>query len=99
MESIVRIGTVAAASSFAPRRLQYPIAGRLLQKYTLNISWLFNVQKSSSMSPQIWPHLPCLSSARCCATRHLPSHKIPPAMPKRKSGTGFHAAEMKEYDA
>jgi hypothetical protein len=23
----------------------------------------------------------------------------PPAMPKRKSGTGFHAAEMKEYDA
>jgi hypothetical protein len=28
-----------------------------------------------------------------------PSHQIPPAMPKRNSGTGFFAAEMKEYDA
>ncbi|WP_156435868.1 hypothetical protein [Bradyrhizobium lablabi] len=45
MESIAHIGAVAAASSFAPRRLQYPIAWRLLQKYTLNISWLFNVLK------------------------------------------------------
>jgi hypothetical protein len=25
--------------------------------------------------------------------------KIRPAMPKRNSGTGFFAAEMKEYDA
>jgi hypothetical protein len=43
----VRFGAVAAASSFAPRRLQYPIAAQLWQKYTLNISWLFNVLKSS----------------------------------------------------
>jgi hypothetical protein len=27
------------------------------------------------------------------------SHQIRPAMPKRNSGTGFFAAEMKEYDA
>jgi hypothetical protein len=26
-------------------------------------------------------------------------HKSVPAMPKRYSGTGFFAAEMKEYDA
>jgi hypothetical protein len=26
-------------------------------------------------------------------------NKSVPARPKRKSGTGFHAAEMKEYDA
>jgi hypothetical protein len=43
MESIIHIGFVAAASSFAPHRLQHPIGGHLWQKYTLNISRLFNV--------------------------------------------------------
>jgi hypothetical protein len=46
MESIVHIGAVDAASSFAPHRLQYPISEQLWQKYTLNISRLFNVLKS-----------------------------------------------------
>jgi hypothetical protein len=45
-ESTVHTGAVGAASSFAPHRLQHPFAGQMLQKYTLNISWLFNVLKS-----------------------------------------------------
>jgi hypothetical protein len=48
--------------------------------------------------PQIWPHLPALvvgSLLRYAAS----SNKSVPAMPKHDSGTGFLAAEMKEYDA
>jgi len=49
--------------------------------------------------PQIWPHLPVL--VLCSLLRYAAPHpnKSIPAMPKRNSGTGFLAAEMKEYDA
>jgi hypothetical protein len=40
-----------------------------------------------------------LSFVRCCATRRLPIQKIRPGAPKRNSGSGFLAAEIKEYDA
>jgi hypothetical protein len=52
------------------------------------------------MSPQIWPHLPVLvlrSLLRYAAPAN--PNKSVPSMPKRNSGTGFLAAEMKEYDA
>jgi hypothetical protein len=53
MESVVRAGSVGAASSFARQPPQQPIAGRVWQKYTLNISRLFNVLKRQRMPPQI----------------------------------------------
>jgi hypothetical protein len=42
-----------AASSFAPRRPQQAITGQVWQKYTLNISRLFNVLERRWMPPQI----------------------------------------------
>jgi hypothetical protein len=51
-------------------------------------------------SPQIWPHLPVL--VLCSLLRYAAPanpNKSVPVMPKRDSGTGFLAAEMKEYDA
>jgi hypothetical protein len=53
MESVVRTGSAGAASSFAPHPPQQPIAGQVWQKYTLNISQLFNVLKLRWMPPQI----------------------------------------------
>ena len=70
--------SVGAASSYAPHCLQQPIIRKVWRKYTLDISWLLKVLRSPSRSPQIWPHLPCLSSARCCVTRRLPSKQIRP---------------------
>jgi hypothetical protein len=65
-------------------------------KYPLYINWLIE----GSRSPQIWPHLPVLvlSSLLRYAAPAIQIKSIP-AMPKRNSGTGFLAAEMKEYDA
>jgi hypothetical protein len=51
MESMMPIGSAGAASNFVPLRLQHPIAGHLWQKYTLDISRLFNVLKLRLMSP------------------------------------------------
>jgi hypothetical protein len=65
-------------------------------KIFLHISRLIEIP----MPPQIWPHLPVLvltSLLRYAAPAH--PEKSVPAMPKRYSGTGFLAAEMKEYDA
>jgi hypothetical protein len=66
------------------------------RKYLLYINWLIEGLRS----PQIWPHLPVL--VLCSLLRYAaPAIQIKsiPAMPKRNSGTGFLAAEMKEYDA
>jgi hypothetical protein len=52
------------------------------------------------MSPQIWPYLTVLVlfSLLRYAAPVIQTNPIP-AMPKCNSGTGFLAAEMKEYDA
>jgi hypothetical protein len=59
---------------------------------------IYQLVSGWAASPQIWPHLPALvvgSLLRYAAS----SDKSVPAMPKHDSGTGFLAAEMKEYDA
>jgi len=66
----------------------------------LKYSLYFRLLLQSVSSAQIWPHLPAL--VLCSLLRYAApaiQTKSVPAMPKRKSGTGFHAAEMKEYDA
>ena len=66
------------------------------RKYTLDISKLME----GSTTPQIWPHLAVLVlfSLLRYAAPAIQSNPFP-AKPKRNSGTGFLAAEMKEYDA
>jgi len=75
----IHTDSVGAASSFAPHCLQQPIVGKVWQKYTLNISRLLKVLGPPKRSPQICPHLPCLSSVRCCVTRRAchPNKSVP----------------------
>jgi hypothetical protein len=75
--------------------LQQPIVENIGRE----IHFIYQLVEQAAMSPQIWPHLPVL--VLCSLLRYAAPHpnKSVPAMPKRNSGTGFLAAEMKEYDA
>jgi hypothetical protein len=70
-----------------------------VKKIGREIVVIFQLVNGEAMPPQIWPHLPVL--VLCSLLRYAAPHpnKSVPAMPKRNSGTGFLAAEMKEYDA
>jgi hypothetical protein len=70
-----------------------------VKKVGREIGIIFQSVNEGASPPQIWPHLPVL--VLCSSLRYAAPHpnKSVPAMPKRNSGTGFLAAEMKEYDA
>jgi hypothetical protein len=71
-----------------------------VKKVGREIGIIFQLVNEGTTPPQIWPHLPVL--VLCSLLRYAAPanpNKSVPAMPKRYSGTGFLAAEMKEYDA
>jgi len=70
------------------------------EKMMLKYSLYFRLLLQSVSSARIWPHLEVLvlHSLLRYAAPAIQTKSVP-AMPKRKSGTGFLAAETKEYDA
>ncbi|MBR1295411.1 MULTISPECIES: hypothetical protein [unclassified Bradyrhizobium] len=64
----------------------------------MKIGVIYQLVDGLAAPSQIWPHLPVL--VVCSLLRYAASsNKSVPAMLKHDSGTGFLAAEMKEYDA
>jgi len=87
---------VCAASSYAPLHLQQSIPSASVTKIHVRYQSVI-LRAEIVVNLAAFAMLVLYSSLRYAAPAH--PNKSVPAMPKCKSGTGFLAAEMKEYDA
>ena len=100
MESNIHTNSVGAASSFAPHRLQQPIAGESVAEIHFRYQ---SVIKGAEVAVKVAVNLAAFTMLVVCSSLRYaaPAIQTNPFRRCRSAnrGTGFLAAEMKEYDA